>query len=151
MLGPYQLLAAAAGAAVLAVAGFGAGVSVERGREAQREVERREVARRFEAENRRLERQQSAAITGAVNESRKREAAARAVAAGARGELDGLRGDLATYRSRLSTATDGACREHASTAAALFEQCARAYQGMAEAADGHASDALMLQEAWPRP
>lgn len=63
---------------------------------------------------------------------------------------DGLREQLAQARIQLSTASLASSRQYAITTSELLDQCSRAYQGMAEKADGHVSDTLMLLEAWPK-
>lgn len=62
---------------------------------------------------------------------------------------DGLREQLAQARTQLSTASLASSRQYAITTSELLDQCSRAYQGMAEKADGHASDTLMFLQAWP--
>lgn len=59
-----------------------------------------------------------------------------------------LRLDLAD--AALDAAAPAAVRQHAATLNRLFGQCAREYQALADRADGHASDTLMLLQAWPR-
>jgi hypothetical protein len=144
---PLVLAAVAAG---IAVGSFTAGMAVEQGREAKREVVRREEARAYEAENRRLERKWYDNTSGAVNASRKRVQVNQVAAAGARTELDGLRVDLATSSAGLSSASLDACRQHAAALTTVFEQCASRYQGMAGTAEGHAADTLTLEQAWPQ-
>lgn len=53
------------------------------------------------------------------------------------------------FRERLSSATAGACRAAAATAADLLGQCSREYQQLAAAADGHAADVAAVIAAWP--
>ena len=67
-----------------------------------------------------------------------------------RAERDGLRIDLRTARERLNTDPVEAVRQYAATATTVLEQCVARYAEVAEAADGHASDSLKLQESWPR-
>lgn len=78
-------------------------------------------------------------------------AAQNAAAAGAaRRTADGLRDTLYSFRSSLPSLAPAAVIERADTAAELFGQCAGALTDMAAKADAHASDAVMLLEAWPR-
>lgn len=70
---------------------------------------------------------------------------------------DALRAELEWLRSETADAgrglpNDPACpsNNRAATALKLFEQCAVEYEKMARHAQGHANDALMLQEAWPK-
>jgi len=71
-------------------------------------------------------------------------------AAQLRAERDGLRNDLATTRVHLRDAPVAAVRQYAAAAADIFEQCAGRYSDLASEADGHASDSLKLQQAWPK-
>jgi len=68
----------------------------------------------------------------------------------ARSELDGLRRDLANSRANLSSASIGSLRKRIAALEDVFEQCSGRYSGVAEKADGHASDALMFEQAWPK-
>jgi hypothetical protein len=92
----------------------------------------------------------NAKVMEASNEARKRETALKADAARARSELDGLRHDNDNFRRILPSLADDAVRRYAATANDVLAECSRRYQGVAEAADGFASDSLMLQNAWPR-
>lgn len=66
----------------------------------------------------------------------------------------------ATALSMLHTAADSAirsaqsshaaCQSVAATSTDLLKQCSARYSDVAAAADGHASDAMTLREAWPR-
>ena len=73
-----------------------------------------------------------------------------AAAAAARRERDGLRDDLAASRVAIANASIGSLREHASALTTVFEQCAGQLEEMARIADGHATDTVMLLDAWPR-
>lgn len=86
----------------------------------------------------------------AQNEARTREIALSAAADGARLERDGLRDELATVSNRLSSATADTLRKYAAAANLVLQQCIDRYSELAKKADGHASDALMLQRAWPK-
>jgi len=61
-----------------------------------------------------------------------------------------LRDDLSTYRSQLPGASCDAVRKHSATLSAVFEQCAGRLESVARDAQCHASDALTLEQAWPR-
>jgi len=74
-----------------------------------------------------------------------------------RGATAGLRGDFASLPQRIAAAAQPALAEYASACTAVFEQLAAAGGRLAEggaelarAADGHAADARMTREAWPR-
>ena len=104
-----------------------------------------------------------AALAGAAMEKRVREAVVAAQArervlsadrARAVAELDGLR--LAVSRTQrgfgLQASRDsiGTGLDYTDTLADLFVQCSERYIDVAAKADGHAFDALTLQESWPR-
>lgn len=86
----------------------------------------------------------------ALNEATKRTQRNAAAAAAARSERDSLRDELAAERERLPGAACPAVRNYAAAVNTVFSQCAAALEDLARAADGHASDALMLEQAWPR-
>lgn len=68
----------------------------------------------------------------------------------ARAAADGLRDQLNAAARSLPGATCDAARDYATAANDVFGQCAAAITELAQQADGHASDALTLQQAWPR-
>lgn len=86
----------------------------------------------------------------ATNAASKREAALKRDLAGAADERVGLHNQLAAADAAIATASGDAVRKYATTANAVFEECTRELFETAAAADGHASDSLKLQEAWPR-
>lgn len=74
-----------------------------------------------------------------------------------RGTAAGLRGDFAHLPQRIASAAQPALAEYASTCTAVFESMAAGGAQLAErgadiarAADGHAADARLLTDAWPR-
>ena len=89
-------------------------------------------------------------LQDAQNEATKRETKLRADAATARRTADGLRGTLYEFRASLPNASTSALIARADTAAELLGACADEYRSVAEAADRHAADALMLRDAWPK-
>ena len=91
---------------------------------------------------------QSKYIQG-VSDAREREKklAAEAVAAGR--TAASLRHTVADLQQRLSESSAEACRHTAATALAVFSECAARYGEVAEAADGHASDAALCLATWP--
>ena len=69
----------------------------------------------------------------------------------------GMRGDFAGLPDRIAGAAQPALVQYASTCAAVLQELADRGGGMAErgaeiarAADGHAADAALIQEAWPK-
>jgi hypothetical protein len=67
---------------------------------------------------------------------------------GARSELDRLRDTIAASDSAQPSCP--ARVDTAPAARALLAECAARYQDLARKADGHASDAMTLQQAWPK-
>lgn len=102
-------------------------------------------------ENQRLSNRWNSKLVEAVNNAKSREQKNAVAADGAVRERDQLRDELAASRRQLGTATCASVREHAAALTDVFESCVREYQGVAREADGHASDSLMYQEAWPGP
>lgn len=140
------------GAALIAafVAGTATGVRWEKGQQAVRDLAIAEQQKLIFAKHRNTERGWMDDVSAATNKRTAREQTLKADAAAARAERDGLRDDLASINSRLATASVDAVRKYAAAANDVFEQCSRAYQGMAETADGHAADSLMYQQGWPK-
>lgn len=89
-------------------------------------------------------------LTEARNAAAQREQNLRRDGDALRGAFDRLRDQGAAARRDLPAATADAARATAATATELLESCAREYQALARAADGHASDTLTLQESWPK-
>ena len=85
----------------------------------------------------------------ALSQANKRAQENATAAAAARSERDGLRNQINTATGALPTATCSSARSYAATAAAVFEQCASALEELAAKADGHATDARTLTNAWP--
>lgn len=90
-----------------------------------------------------------AKITKANDEARKRETKLQADAAALRNTADGLRQQVTAIRSSLPGLTRDAIERYADAASVVFGDCVREYQSVAGSADKHASDALMLRDAWP--
>ena len=104
----------------------------------------------FNEENRRIEQRRQALITEAQNAAKIREIALRRSAAAADSAANSLRDELAAARSNLSSASCETVRGHAEALNSVFGQCVNRYRGLAETTQGIASDALMLDQAWPR-
>ena len=88
-------------------------------------------------------------LQDAQNAATKRETKLRADAAAARRTADGLRGTLYEFRASLPNAAPATVIARADTAAELLGACVSEYRGVAESADRHAADAVMLLDAWP--
>lgn len=85
----------------------------------------------------------------AIEKANRRAQANAAAAADARSERDRLRDDLDAATAKLPTLSHRACLDRAAALSAVLDQCTGAYQGLARKADGHANDAVTLDEAWP--
>ena len=116
--------------------------------EAQNEYTQRALVATQEARKREFALQNQ--LNEAQNEARTREIALTAAADGARLERDGLRDELAALGDRLSRASADSLRKYAATANAVLAECTDRYSKLAQKADGHASDTLMLRRAWPK-
>ena len=96
-----------------------------------------------------LEQKRSNGVIAAQNVARTRETALRRDADSARDALDSLRtqSDAALLSARSS---HDACIIAANAQAVVQSQCTTELQALARDADGHASDAKTLMDAWPR-
>jgi hypothetical protein len=61
----------------------------------------------------------------------------------------GLRDDIAAIRASLPELAADAVRSYADTVSVVLAECSDDYRAMAATADGHASDAQTLIDAWP--
>ena len=104
----------------------------------------------FNEAQRHLERALSAKIAKAQNDRIQKTLAAKPVADAIAAELGGLSRDVYTLNSDASGQPAAACKIAAITARNVFEQCVKRYTEVARAADGHDSDALMLDQSWPK-
>lgn len=86
----------------------------------------------------------------AIQESKQAAEANRAAAAAAKRTADGMRKQLDKVPSLIATATESALREYATTSSELLGSCTAEYQRMAATAQRHATDVLLLLNAWPR-
>ena len=96
------------------------------------------------------ERAQQAKVTEAIDAANTRAKKSQAAAAAARRVADSLRDDLDTARTNLPGASCTSTRDYTATLKGIFGECTREVERLAAAAQGHASDALTLQQAWPR-
>lgn len=87
----------------------------------------------------------------ALEDAARRERALAADARAARSELDGLRTAASTYalRPSASAVPIAPSLDYPNPFPELFLQCAERYIDLAAKADGHASDAKTLSDAWP--
>lgn len=147
----YTHVAAAIGGAVLAgalawnVQGWRLGEQI-----ASIQRAHAEASIKAQADARNAEQHFAQQLQKAHDESAKRETQLRADAASARRSVDGLRGTIYQFRASLPSASPATVLAGADTAAELLGTCADEYRSVAEAADRHAADAVMLRDAWPR-
>ncbi|MBP7483939.1 MAG: hypothetical protein KA781_01370 [Aquabacterium sp.] len=89
-------------------------------------------------------------VQEALNAANTRAKKSQAAAAAARRVADSLRDDLDTARANLPGASCASTRDYTSTLQAVFGECAREVERLAGSAQGHASDALTFEQAWPK-
>lgn len=155
VFGLYARVAAAAVIAVALAAGawrcYSAGKAAVRAEWQADIAERTAQALAASETNRLRERAMQRTKDEAINAAEKRATIFRRDADAVAVERNGLRDDLAASRSGIAAASCDSVRQRAATLTDVFEQCAERYSGMAKKADGHASDSLTLQQAWPKP
>jgi len=152
LLSPKVWLALAL-SAILAFAGlflYRAGAASVRTQWDAAIIQQQAMASAQEADNRRLEAKRQTNVIEAQNAQTKRTQSMQITLANSRAAVDGLRNDLAAITTNLPGPAENASNIAASTIARLFDQCSTAYRDMAGAAQGHYSDTLTLQQAWPR-
>lgn len=111
---------------------------------------RLQKAQEAERENRNIESARQRNVVEAQNAAVNRGIQLQVAAGAARSESERLRNDLDAITADLPRRTDAAVRQYAAAANAVLDQCQRAFVDLAGKADGHASDALTLQQAWPK-
>ena len=104
----------------------------------------------LQSQYRQKEQEHAQRLSDAQQAARKRENLLQSQLATLRVSADSLRDDLSSYRSQLPGASCDAVRSHAAALNTVFGECSRAIEGLAGQAQGHASDALTLQQAWPK-
>ena len=128
---------------------FGGGWQVNQWRHDTHEKQAIEQAAAQQRELHALEQKRSNGVIAAQNVARTRETALRRDADSARTELDSLR-DKSAAALLIARSSHDACNIAANAQAVVLTQCATELQTLAGAADGHASDALTLRDAWPK-
>lgn len=104
----------------------------------------------LQSQYRQKEQEHAQRLSDAQQSARKRENLLQSQLATLRVASDSLRDDLGTYRGQLPGASCDAVKLHAAALNTVFGQCAKAIGELAKQADGHAGDALTLEQAWPR-
>lgn len=108
-----------------------------------------EATAKAQSDARATEKALSDKLQEAQNNATKRENKLRNDAAAARRTADGLRDTIYSIRADLPSYSQSAAAKAADTAAELLGVCADEYRSVAEQADRHAADSVMLLEAWP--
>ena len=91
----------------------------------------------------------NAKYQAAINAARDRESGLRADLVAVRDAAASLRTQASEAARRLAQAPAPAVLDYANTLSDVFAECSARYGEVAQAADGHASDARTLVEAWP--
>ena len=91
----------------------------------------------------------NAKYQAAINAARDRESGLRADLVAVRDAAASVRTQAAEAARRLAQAPAPAVLDYANTLGDVFAECSARYGEVAQAADGHASDARTLIEAWP--
>lgn len=86
----------------------------------------------------------------AIKSAQARATALQADAGAATAAVDGLRKQLAGVPTRIAAASRAAVDEYAAAAGELLSACTAEYRTVAAASDGHANDARLMLEAWPK-
>ncbi len=115
----------------------------------QDKIERAAETIKAVAQARAQEQAHTRKVQESLNAANTRAQKAQAAADIARRAADSLRDDLSTARADLPGASPGSVREYTATLQTVLGECTREVERLATAAQGHASDALTLQEAWP--
>ena len=136
-------------AAIIAALGFGSGWQIQSWRYGAKE--------KANAESKLAQVQQSAAASiRRVDNTLDAQNAATARSVGLRRDRDSAYAELDRLRAQLfrtmpgASSTTGTCPNRADPARELLAACAAELVEMGGIADRHASDALMLQQAWPK-
>lgn len=150
-----------AGAASAAVAfgfaiGWGAngwrlGAGLERAKSEASQYRAEVLAEKAAASERvrKVEGDWNAKYQAALNAGRDRERVLRADLVAVRDAASGLRTQAAEAARRLAQSPAPAVLDYANTLGDVFAECSARYGEVAQAADGHASDARTILEAWP--
>ena len=104
----------------------------------------------LQSQYRKKEQEHARRLSDAQQAARKRENLLQSQLATLRVSADSLRDYLSAARGDLPSASCDSVRKHSATLNTVFEQCARRLEEVGKHAQGHASDALMLLESWPR-
>lgn len=150
---PYRALAGAVAVALILIAiyslGRSHGADAVRAKWNAETIIQQQAAHAAELNARAKEQALMNKAQEAQNAATARETKLRADYAAARSAALGLRDTVDALRRGLSADSVEACRATADAALAVFGECQARYGAVAEAADGHASDAAKFADAWP--
>ena len=146
----WAAIALAAGLAFSHFTAYRSGKAVVRAEWTAEKLKQTEQLAAFNAESRRIEQRRQSLVTEALNAAKKREITAALDADRLRVERWGLRDDLAAARAQLSSASVGSLRQRITALDTVFEQCTVEVEGLAGSAQGIASDARLILDAWPK-
>lgn len=152
LLNPRVWLAAGLFALLAAThfAAYRSGKSSVRAQWDAAKVQQLVATQKAENDNRKIESKRAEASANAVAAATKKEAVLRSDGVAVAAELGRLRNTVSATGLRLPTQSASACVVAASTGNELLAECAAALTELAEKADRHANDAVMLLEAWPQ-
>ena len=108
------------------------------------------AAAEAEVENRRIETKRQTGVINAQNQANRRNADLLVDSGRSRAVVDSLRDTIRTTTASLPSRPAAATSAYAATSAELLVECSTAYSEVATKTDGHASDSLMLQQAWSK-
>ena len=103
-----------------------------------------------EVENRRIETKRQTGVIDAQNAQVKRTAVLQADVASSRAAVDSLRDTIRTATASLPSRSAASASEYSAALGAVLSECSTAFADVSAKADGHASDTLMLEQAWPK-
>lgn len=139
---------------IAAAVAFGAGWQVQNWRYGEQieniKYEQSEAARKvFESAQRQHDldiARKDQALNEATLRAQKNQALARALDY----DVMRVRDELAATRTSMPTASCEAVRKHTDTLSAVLGSCIQEYSDVARSAQGHQSDTIMLEQAWPK-
>ena len=117
---------------------------------AQAQAEYTAIALAADQAARAKEQSMQAQIAKAQNDAQTRQKTLEAAAAGAARAVVSLRSQLSASRAALPVPADAPSVDYSAASDAVLSECSAELVRVAKAADGHASDAVMLLEAWPK-
>lgn len=147
-MNPLLIAALVSGALSAGAAGWGM-YEWQEGRYAQKELEHVRQHSEDAREALTMERKRAQNASDARDEGARRMAALRADARASRDAVDGLRDATTAILQHADTSLQ-ACTQSAAALGTVFRSCVAEYQSLGEQADGHSSDAMMLDQAWPK-